>query len=255
MPNEQVTDPTLGAPSGDKSASPEHLLAEVTRLRQDLAKSRDLNREAQPLVQLAIALSQAPGGEEIIRKVKAGEPLTVAEEKKVAAVADSATGGQTAGLTAESIQKLVRAELQQYAQADWETRKAEREMSSLNEKASKELEGYEALTSGDNLERWNTALNTVLALMESKSLVPPVDEPDAIYWAIKHTHQNLTGLKPGEKRVTPAKKTEQERLGSIAGQAGSQGGAPEEDKSDNSPEMRWAQARAQSTVGKSFANS
>lgn len=247
---DQAAPPESGQASGEPTGSTDSLLAEVTRLRQDLARSRDMNLEAQPLVKLAQDLWKAPGGKEIIEKLRRGEPLTAAQAKQVT---DQATGGgpTPSYMTPEAVQEVIRKELQQFAQADWETRKAEKEMAQLDARAAEELEGYENLR---DKPEWNDQLGIVINMMEQKVLIPPADEPDPIYWAIKKTYQTLTGLKPGEKKKRPAKDTEQERRAAIAAQAGRQGGSPEDDSEPDSPELAWAKSRGKSTVGKSFAN-
>lgn len=251
-PNDPLTPPEPGQASGEPTGSTESLLAEITRLRQDLAKSRDLNREAQPLVQLAQTLWNAPGGKEIVERLRKGQPLTAAQAQQVQ---DTATGGGPVPsyMTPEAIQEVIRKELQQYAQSEWETRKAEKEMAQLDKRASEELEGY------DNLKdqpEWNEQLGIVINMIEQRALIPPDDEPDPIYWAIKKTHQTLTGLKPGEKKVRPAKKTEAERRAAIAGQAGRQGGSPEDSSDEpDHPDLAWAKSRGSATIGKSFSSS
>jgi len=125
-------------------------------------------------------------------------------------------------------------------------------MTALDARASEELEGYDNLR---NQPEWNEQLGIVINMIEQKALFPPDDEPDPIYWAIKKTHQTLTGLVPGKKKERTAKNTETQRRGAIAGQVGNQGGRPEDssDESD-SPDLNWAKSRGSSTVGKSFAN-
>lgn len=251
MANEFETNPVQGESSGQSANNTESLLAEVTRLRQDLAKSRDLNRDAKPLVQLAQALYSAPGGREIIAKLERREPLTVAETATAAAAAKDS--GQVPNyLTAEQAVGIFRQELQQFQQADYETRKAEREIANMDDRAKKELDGYANI---QGTPQWNAGLNTILQMIDSKAIEVPSEESDPIWWAIKRNHEMLTGLKPGEVKETPAEMTEAERRAGIAGQAGSRGGAPQTDSDlDKNPDMAWARQRGKSTVGKSFSN-
>src|SRR3990167_8525368 len=63
--------------------------AEATQLRQELAKVKGLNRQALPLVNLALALKQAPGGADIVARLERGEALTAKQEATVEKVADA----------------------------------------------------------------------------------------------------------------------------------------------------------------------
>lgn len=260
--NAVPTAPTPGEPSGDQSGtSPKDLLAETTRLREKLAESRDLNRQAEPLVQLAQALYNTPGGKEIIQKLKEGKPLTATQQNAAAAanatsqaIADGVTpGGQsTVGIHPDEVRKMMREEFRAFEEHQWNSRKAEREMEALEAKAEEELDGYGKLR---NTKRWKQSLNTTLALMEQRTLDVPDEEDDALYWAVKHTYQTLTGMAPGEKKVTPAKKTESQRRAAIAGQQGKSGGAPEEpEEHANNPDLAWARSRGTGTLGKSFSS-
>lgn len=256
-----VTDPRgAGSPSGNQGGSQDSILAENTRLKQELAQSRDMNRNAEPLVNLARTLWNAPGGKEIVEKLRRGESLTsgeVATATNAQGVAQAQAtghtpGGQsTAGMSKDEIRTLMREELQAFERSQWEGRKSEQHISKLHERAAKELEGYENIA---GTPQWNQMLDTVLAAMEAETLAPPDDEPDPLYWAIKHTWSAVTGLKPGQKRERPAKTGEGERRGAIAAQTPTAGGSPDSDDEPDSPDLKWARSRGTGTVGKSFSS-
>lgn len=225
------------------------LQAKARKLEDELRQSREIHRQAEPVIKLAQALWNAPGGREIIANLRAGKPLTEKQAARVEAVAD-AGGKATAGLTADEVRGIVQDSLTGFRQQSWEERKAEKEIEALHKRASKDLEGYEELA---GTKQWNDALNTTLALIEQRSLIPPEEEDDPIYWAVKHTFKVLTGLGPGEKKEKPAGRNEQERRGAIAAQAGRPAGSPDTGK-EPSTNQAWASARGRSTVGKSFSS-
>ena len=236
---ENVANPQHGGASLEGSPS-----AEVTKLRQDLARAREDNQEALRHVELVNKIYQSvPGGKELIESIQRGETpdLSPKEAKEAAAFT---------GLTKEELQ----AELTQFEQRQRATRQAEREMDGYHERAAKELAGYDDLVKSD---KWNKALNLTIAYMQEGVLEPPADVKDPMYWAIQHTYSGLTGLKPGEKgkNETPAEPSEAERRGAVASQQTSSAGPPEDNNElKNHPDYNWATARNKRTVGRSFAD-
>ncbi len=87
------------APAGDKSqkAEVDDSTTEV-QLRQRTAKLERQIGEMGPWAQLGVALQKAPGGEEIIGKIQAGQPLTAAETEQV-----NQAGSEEAGLTKKEL--------------------------------------------------------------------------------------------------------------------------------------------------------
>jgi hypothetical protein len=200
--------------------------AENTRLRQALAKERENNRRAVPYVNAWAALQKAPGGAEIIEKLQKGEALTAKEEKAVEKV-------ETAqGLTREELEKLLAAERQNLFQMWTQTQRAEKDMQELHARAERELPGYGELK---KQPEWNRRLSVTLRMMQEQDpntgeplLVPPDDEPDPYFFAIKETYDGLIAKHPGigKKRV----KTEAERRGAIVKASPKSAGAPEEEE-------------------------
>ena len=126
--------------------------AENTRLRQQLKRAQDLNREALPLAQLGVALQQANGGQAIIEKLQKGEDLTAAQEANLEKQAEAA------GFSQEQIDELLGKAAQNFEQRLWESRKAERAMEKLHSWAKKEYPGYEETYESP---QWNQRLGTV----------------------------------------------------------------------------------------------
>lgn len=253
MPIEDdVTAQSLGQPSEDQSGTTNgSASAEIMRLRETLAKERDQMKKASQQYQrvgnIVNKMWNTPGGQEIIRKIEAGEELTLAQEKKVEkAEAQAAEGNGTSasGLTLEQIQQVVANQLAEFDKSSRMNRQAEKSMEKLNTWASKNLEGYEDVAGTD---KWNKALGSTLAFIENGSLEVPEESTDVYKYAIEHTYDVLF---PGARKETPAKADEKERKAKISAQTSRSAGAPEDNNADESPELRWAKAGPRSTIGR-----
>lgn len=249
-----TTEGTEASPSAEqqqRGSSPEghDWETENLRLRQELKKAQDLNRQALPLAQIGVALQQAKGGREIIQKLERNEDLTVAEEKKVEKEAVAA------GYSPEQIDELLGRAAQTFEERYWQSRKAERAMDELHQWAEKEYPGYRDLL---KTEEWNDHVNLVLAKLEQRvqqgKQAAPDGWDDPYRYAVHETYNWVKAMNPkiGEKK--PAKKTEGERRAAI-GQTGVEaGGVPPED-SDEIPEYARLDKQPRSLGGgRSFSS-
>ena len=216
--------------------------AENTRLRQELKKAKDLNREALPFAQLGVALQQAPGGDKIVEKLRKGEALTAAQEAKLEK-AQEQTG--TAALSPEQIQKMLDSAAQTFEQRYWESRKAERAMESLHKWAGEKYAGYDEL---HTTPQWNQHLSTVLAAIEHGTLELPDDWSDPYRYAVHQTYAWVKSLNPDVGKKVPAKKTEKERRSAISQSSVDASGVAPED-SDQLPEWARLDATPRSPTG------
>jgi hypothetical protein len=197
----------------------------ATQYQQQLKKAQDLNREATPYVQTAMALQAAPGGNEIIDKLQKGESLTPTQEKKLEKAQEDAG---TSGMSKEQIEEMLATSAQNFEQRLWEQRKAEKAMDELHEWAGKKYPGYQELHTTDE---WNTKLGTILdAIQAGKLRVPEGD--DAYKHAIDQTYGWLKGLNPNIGKEKPSKKTEKARREAISQSSVEAGGVAPEDSDD-----------------------
>lgn len=206
---------------GGSNGAAHDFRAEATRLRQELAKVKDLNRQATPYVNLALALKNAPGGAEIIEKLQKGEPLTAKQEATLERA--GAASPSTSGLTTEQLAQLLDEKLITFEQRMFQSREAEKQMEKLHQRAAKEFPGYEEVRHDP---KWKNGLKTVLAMIEQEVLEVPEDEPDPYWFAISHNWRTL--MPPEAGKVKRATKSESERQGAIVKASPKSAAAPEE---------------------------
>lgn len=156
-----------------------------TRLRQELAEQKDLNRKAVPYVQVAIELQKQD--QDTYLKLSKGEALTQAEVKKVEVAAASA------GLTREEFDSLLDQKLGQMSQRMVADRQAETNMTALDKRATEELDGYAGMK---GTPMWNGVLSSVMGCIENGTYQVPETETDPYYWAIKETHAQIKARHP-----------------------------------------------------------
>lgn len=241
----EASESTESLPADQESATTDWK-AESTRLRQELAKVRQLNRQATPLAQLGYALQNAPGGDAIIEKLVKGEPLT-AKETKTVEKASEASGGN--GLSLEAIEEVLEKKLTNFERKQLERQRSEVAMQRLHERGKKELPGYEEIY---QTPEWNRRLNTILRMAETEEGFVPDEEADPYWYVIQETYATLAKQNPNIGKVKPAKKTESERKGAISKTAGQSAGAPEEDSELAEAIRRAVPARPTTQVGKSL---
>lgn len=165
-----------------------------TRLRQELAEQKELNRQAVPLVQVALALQTQD--KNVYMKLMKGESLT----KKQEAVVEEAA--KTVGVTEEGLAKMLDerfATLAQRSAADSQARDA---MVELDKWATVELPGYENLK---GTPTWNGTLSAVLGSIENGTMVVPASVKDPYRWAVEETYHIISARNPdvakGPKKV------------------------------------------------------
>lgn len=195
------SEPAGGEPKGDEGAWRE----QNTRLRQELAEQKELNRKAVPLVQVALALGKADPT--TYEKLVKGEPLTA----KQAATVDAAASA--AGMTAEDFDKRLDEKLGLLLQRMQADRQAETGMRELDAKAAKELEGYDKLK---GTATWNGVLSSVMGAIENGTYPVPEGVEDPYYWAIEQTYAIVKSQNPElAKGKKPVAKAEAERAAEI----------------------------------------
>ena len=193
--------------------------AENTRLRQELAKVKDLNRQAVPWVNLAVALKQATGGAEIIARLEKGEALTAKQEAAV----EKATGVDTKNVSVEELQNMFLT-LEQRLEA---REAAKEDLKTMNARADKEMPGLtDVLKTSEGKRR----LNVVIEMIRQEAINVPDDEPDPYWFAYKHVYGTLRSENPEIGKVKKVQKTEAERRGAIVKASPKGAGAPEEEE-------------------------
>ena len=213
--------------------------AESTRQSQRAKKAEDLNRQAWPYVQTAMALQKAPGGNAIIEKLQKGEPLTATQEKKLDKAKEEAG---TTGMSEEQVGKMLETASQNFEQRLYESRKAEKAMDSLNEWArtaktksgTLKYSGYDELSTSPE---WNEHLGTILDAIQKGTLNVPDDWSDPYKYAVHQNYGWLKALNPDIGKEKPTKKTEKDRRAAISQSTVQAGGVAPED-SDELPD--WA---------------
>ena len=219
---------TDGSTPIDWEAKAREYESRITKLQQQASKAERLNGEAMPWVQLGLALNNAPGGKGIIEKLQKGQPLTEAQQAKLD-TAQAASGNS--GLSKDEVRSLFAEELPKamsiLEQRLYESDRAKRDMEKLNQKATKELVGFEDL---QQTPEWNQALDLVLFGIEHRKIEVPPDE-DPYWFAFKKAHTMILGEKPEIGKKKPANKTESERKGAISRQTSHSAGAPPEEQS------------------------
>lgn len=218
--------PAVGASSpGPSVAGGDGGSGEVTRLRAENTKLMQRNAEiekyaerAVPMVKITQALLAAPGGKEVIEKLEKGEPLTVAEEKKAAKAAETATAEGEAPLTVGAAKVLFESMVNDATSKFGETvaaeRNAEKSVEALEAKATKELEGYQDLKNDPTFKGWVAA---TIEQIKAKKLVVPEGEDDVYYFAMK-TAYNIAHALQGKPVVG---KGETERVAEALAAGGS----------------------------------
>lgn len=202
--------------------------AETTRLQQELKRARDLNRQAKPFVETALALQAAPGGTAIIEKLQKGEALTAVQEKKLEK-AQEETG--TTGVTQEQLKELLETQAQGFEQRLFERDKAKTALDDLNIWATEKFPGFEEL---HKTPEWKGKINSILRDIQEEVLVVPEGE-DSYKYAYEQAYGWVQGLNPDIGKEKPSKKTEKQRREAISSSTVQAGGvAPEE--SDDIPD-------------------
>ena len=199
--------------------------AENTRLRQELARTKDTLRQVHPLAELGHAIKQAPGGAEIIRRLEKGEPLTAKQEQVVQRAAE--TTSDTTGWSEEKLAAMLKADREALREELRAERRAEEDMRELDAKAAKELPGYEELRKTPG---WKKRLSVVLNLIGNEAIAVPDDEPNPYYFAIKEAYETILANNPELGKIKKVPKSESERRGAIVKASPKSSGAPEEEE-------------------------
>ena len=212
-------DAEAGSLSAEGSNGASHdFRAEATRLRQELAQTKELNRQAVPWVNLAMALKQAPGGNEIIERLQKGEPLTAKQE----AVVEKVTERQGTPLTVEQLHAM----FETFEQRLDAKELAKEDLRTMNARADQELPGLtDVLKTAEGKRR----LNVVLGMIQGEAIAVPDDEPDPYWFAYKQVYQSLKADNPDIGKTKRVPKTEAERRGAIVKASPKSAGAPEEE--------------------------
>lgn len=207
-----------GEAGGGGGGEVARLQAENTKLMQRNAEIEKYSERAVPYVRVAQALQAAPGGKEIIQKLEKGEPLTAAEEKKAEKVAkDAAAEGEvplTVGAAKELFDKKIDDATSKFGETVAAERNAEKSITALEAKATKELEGYQNLKNDPTFKGWVAA---TLAQIKEGQLQVPKGEDDLYYFATKTAHKIVHSLQ-GDPAET---KGEEERVAEVLAAGGS----------------------------------
>lgn len=212
-PNEGALDQVSGEAGGEVA----RLKAENTKLMQRNAEIEKYAERAVPYVQVAQALQAAPGGQDIIEKLKKGEPLTKAEEKKAEEAAKTAAeeGGKalTKGEAKELFESMIGEATSKFGETVSAERNAEKSIIALEARAEKELEGYEHLKNDPTFKMWRA---TTIENIKNERLQVPKDEDDVYFFATKVAY-NIAHALQGK----PVKgKSEQDRVAAVLASGG-----------------------------------
>ena len=165
-----------------------------TRLRQELAEQKELNRRAVPLVQVALQLQEQDA--DVYTKLLKGEKLT---KPQAAAVEEAA---EAAGVTPEVLGRMLDERFQQLTQQQSADRQAADAMVELDTWATEKLPGYENLR---GTPTWNGTLSAVLGSIENGTMTVPPDVKDPYKWAVEETYHIISARNPdvvkGPKKV------------------------------------------------------
>jgi hypothetical protein len=202
--------------------------AENTRLREELSKTRGLNRQAVPLVNLALALKQAPGGADIIARLERGEALTAKQETAVEKAVEQ-TG--STGVTSEQLQQMFMT-LEQRLEAK---ELAKEDLKGLNSWADETLPG---LTDVLKTPEGKRRLNVVLGMIREQAIDVPDDEISPYEFAYKQVYATLKAENPDIGKTKRVPKSEGERRGAIVKASPKSAGAPEEELSEEQAFLR-----------------
>lgn len=189
------TDGTVGADT--KSDGEGAWREQNARLRQELVEQKDLNRKAVPFVQVAIELQKQD--QDTFVKLSKGEALTKKETQQVTAAAASA------GVTREELEGLLDKKLGAMTSKQAADRQAEQNMRAIDQRASKELDGYDGLKGSPT---WNGVLSSVMGAIENGTYAVPEGVDDPWYWAVEQAHGIVKAMNPelrkGSKTVAKA---------------------------------------------------
>ena len=201
---------------------------ENTRLRQQLKKVQDLNREAMPYVQTAMALQSAPGGDAILQKLQKGEPLTATQEKKLEKAQEAAAA---TGMSEERVAQMLETATQNFEQRLFEADRARERRQDLTAWATEKYPDFEDL---HKTPEWKEKLGTILDAISNRTLIVP-DGEDPYEFAYGQSIGWLKSLNPEIGKEKPSKKTEKERRAAISQSSVQAGGVAPED-SDSIPD-------------------
>ncbi len=210
-----------------------------------------------PYVQTAMALQAAPGGTAIIEKLQKGEPLTVAQEKKLEKA--QAEAGTT-GMSEEQVEKMLDTAAQKFENRLWESNKAKDAMDSLHDwaRTAKTKSGTLKYSGYDELHtspEWNEHLGTILDAIQAGKLQVPEGWSDPYKYAVHQNYGWLKALDPEIGKEKPSGKTEKDRRAAISQSSVQAGGVAPED-SDGLPD--WANpavaAKGVAGGGRSFSS-
>lgn len=257
MTEDQMTSPLGGPASADSdNVNPEgastDLQADNTRLRQELAKSKQVQNDVLPFVQFAVAVRDAPGGKAIIEKANKaraeGKPLVLTDlqEEKVAAAAKATD----TPVSEEKLGEILNGAFTQFEQRLFEKDKATEAIQGIYARGKEELPGYENLY---KTPEWRRRKAVILTMAQQDPSMVPDDESDPYWWIEKETYATLAAQNPDIGKVKPAKKTESERRGAIAGVSHKSAGAPEETE-DGLPDYVKKLRDGTNRPGKTLAN-
>jgi len=201
----QTPTPEGGTGAAGSQKGDEGWREQTTRLRQELAEQKELNRRAVPFVQTALALQEQD--QETYMKLVKGEKLTKAETKTVE------TTAAAAGITMEQFEAKLDERLGAMYNQQSADRTAAANMAKLDSWASKELPGYDNIKGSPT---WNGVLSSVIGTIENGTFQVPETEEDPYRFAVKQTYEIIKSQNPelakGSKVVA---KTEAERVAGI----------------------------------------
>jgi len=246
---------SLGTSGVGEGEEVSRLRSENTRLRQSLADSEKLGTRAVPLVRIAQALINAPGGNEIVEKLEKGEPLTKAEERKVEKAAETPV---TLAAVEELLDKKMQETSSRFGQTVAAERKAAESLKALDERAVKELEGYKDLKRDPQFNGWVSAVIEQLRQEQEApgtGIVLPPEEDDVWWFAVKTAHRISHALAGKPKKG----KGEAERVAEALTAGGAKSSSTGAGGSDIPEDMREEIERIRGysnplIAGKSFGN-
>jgi len=196
--------------------------AEATKLKQELAKAKDINRQVQPYAQLGWALQNAKGSAKIIEKLSKGEELTDAQIAAVekSGVAEGLTKAEVVALLEEN-RKLT---AQEVGQRIWTAQNAQKVTERMHQRLAKDLPGYENIYDTPEFSRrWNLVHQQINdGHLEIPADIEPFD------FIARHVYDWIAFDNPEIGKLKPAKKSEGERKGQLLRTSPKSEAAPEE---------------------------
>jgi hypothetical protein len=204
----QTPSSSAAGAGGDGVSDAEKVQADNVRLRQRLATLEKQQQDALPFVETMVELLKTPEGQEVVKKVRAGEPLTKKEERTVVA-----TNAEDQPVTMKDLKEILlehgKGVVSAVAETTRNTQTAAERHRALEQRAEKELPGLKKLK---GTPVWNGNMSAVIGAIQNGTL--EVKEGEDPFWvAHERTYHMCVAADPDiAKGKQPSAVSETDRL-------------------------------------------